>query len=512
MIRPCNKYKYDEQFELKCVLEELNTNNVIIACVVLDKPKRSTLLCCKGACAKYPCEYCESCAVPFVTKAKTNTVIHDRYEIPTQTLTQQLSQLEETQDNPSENEDVINLRESLVSLNSQKEKELDKLRKQLTWPSSTMTGKLRTVDNIREIANAIEDNPELLKSDPDYCKGIKGKSQLLDQPSFNVVKDAPCEYMHLVCLGVVKRMLSMTFKVGENRERKTNRKLSLPKLFNEMMKLIQVAREWSRRCRNLDFGVMKAAEFRNIILFFFTIVIDCIDDGYKKEKQVWLHLAFMVRACVISNDEFRNVDNNDVENACKKFYKLYEETYGQNNCTYSIHVVSHILLIRGNRPLTYKSAFKFESFFSEMRNLFQPGTVSPLKQILQNCYVKRLLEAHHCEKTTFFKPEKIPVQNKKFNPPKENNHLIYTISEDYKIDMYEIIELIDENNFRCKIQGKFNWKTPLTPQYNWADVGVYRIGPISEEIRIIQRTNVKGKVLKVNGYLITCPNNVLHEQ
>ena len=513
IIRPCHKFKYDEQIQLKRVLSDINSNNVIIDCAVLDKPKRSTVLCLKGACAKFPCEYCESCAVPFVTKTKLNTVVEKRYEIPTRALSQQLTQLEEQEDNPSENEEVINLRESLVDLNSQKNKELNKVRKQLTWPSSTMTGDLRTVDKIREIANAIENDPELVKTDPDYCKGIKGKSLLLDQPFFNVVKDVNTEYMHLVCLGVVRRMIELTFNVGENRERKTKRKLSPPQTFNDLIRLIQVPREYGRRCRNLDFAVWKAAEFRNALLFFFPIILTCIPDDCKKEKKVWLHLVFMVRACVLSNDEFRNVNVDDVQYASQKFYQLYEEVYGQNNCTYSIHVTgSHLLQMRGNRPLTFKSAFKFESFFSEMRNLFQPGTVSPLKQILQNCFVKRLLENHHCEKTTFFNTEKKPQEGKKFNPPKENNHLIYTVSEDFKIDMYEIDEIIDSNNFRCKMQGKFKLKIDLTPEYDWSHVGVYRTGPLSEEYEHVKRENIKGKVLKVNGYLITCPLNVLHEQ
>ena len=220
----------------------------------------------------------------------------------------------------------------------------------------------------------------------------------------------------------------------------------------------------------------------------------------------------MIRACVISNDEFRNVDANDVTSACSKFYKLYEQEFGKSNCTYSIHVVgSHLLQVRGNRPLTFKSAFKFENFYSEMRNMFQPGTTSPLKQILQNCFVKRILEYHTCEKTTFFKPEKTPKPGKKFNRPKENNHLIYTINENYETNMFEIVEIIDSNTFRCKVQGKFQMKLSLTPEYNWSDVGVYKVGPVSDEYHVIKRNEIRGKVIKVNNYLITCPNNIINE-
>ena len=103
----------------------------------------------------------------------------------------------------------------------------------------------------------------------------------------------------------------------------------------------------------------------------------CIPDEYKNEKRIWLHLAFAIRACVLPINEYRVVEENQVEAACNKFYNLYEKCYGPINCTYSIHVVaSHLPKIKGNRPLTHKSAFKFESFFAEMRQLFHPGTTS----------------------------------------------------------------------------------------------------------------------------------------
>ena len=370
-----------------------------------------------------------------------------------------------------------------------------------------MTGNLRTVEGILTISNEIENDPEIVKNNPDYCKGIKGKSLLLEQPNFNILNDMPCEYMHLVCLGTVKRMVELNFKVGENRDRKTKRKLTPPQLFNELIKSVKLTREFSRRCRNLDFSVMKASEFRNLLIFFFPIVLDCIEDEYKNDKRVWLHLVYMIRACIIPNNEFRKIDNRQVESACKNFYNLYEKLFGQINCTYSIHLVgSHLLKIRGNRPLPYKSAFKFESFFSEMRNLFHPGSVSPLKQILQNCYVKRLLEPHQCEKKLFFRPQKNNVT------AKEDNSLIYTYTEDGELNIYKIIEKCEGGSFNCNMQGKFKANFPLTPEYNWSEVGVFKIGPVSEETFVVERNSISGKVLQVHGYLITCPTNVLTEQ
>ena len=512
LIRTCDRYKYDEQEQLRQVLEDINANDIIIDCAVFDNLKRSTCRLAKNHAARHPCEYCECGAVTHaVSNQKLVSAIEKDYARQETQVSQELEQLLSSQQ--PEEHDIESLRQQIRSLQKEKQDKIHKTaRKQLTWPASTMNGNLRTIDNIKEIVEEIETNPNVLKNDQDFCKGIKGRSLFLDQPYFHMINDMPCEYLHTVCLGVGKRLVILCFKVGENRERVTKRKLCDPKLFNAQMESIQLPRESSRRGRNLDVGVMKASEYRNIIIFYFPIVINCIEETAEDERRVWLHLAFMIRACVIPNEEFNNIDPKLIESACNKLYILYEELYGAINCSYSIHVVlSHILKIRGNRPLTFKSAFKFESFYGEMRQMFKPRTVSPLKQILQNCYVKRRLEPHHCEKTLYLAPKKTPKPGVKFNPGKESNHLVY-VFKDKKYEIYSIAKQIDQDHFECNVQGKFNLKFHLTPEYDWSKVGCFKIGPLSEETVTIKRSQIMGKVIIVDGNLITFPTNVLHEQ
>ena len=513
VIRTCERFKYDEQEQLKEVLQEINDNDIIIDCAVFDNLKRATCRCAKNHAARHPCEYCECGAVNHaVSNQKIVSIIERDYARQETQFSQDLEELVNSQQ--AEEHDIDNLRQQLEQLQNEKEAKIRKAaRQQLTWPASTMNGTLRTIDGIKEIVNEIETNPNVLKNDPDFCKGIKGRSLFLDQPFFHMIDDMPCEYLHTVCLGVGKRLVILCFKVGENRERVTKRKLSDPKLFNVQMETIQLPRESSRRCRNLDVGVMKASEYRNIILFFYPIVINCIEETAEDERRVWLHLAFIIRACVIPNDEFRNVDQKLIESGSQKLYSLFEKLYGPINCSYSIHVVlSHLLKIRGNNPLTFKSAFKFESFYGEMRHLFKPSTISPLKQILQNCYVKRMLEPHHCEKTLYLAPKKEPKPGVKFNPGKESNHLVYVFNNNQKYEIYSIVKQIDQDTFKCNTQGKFKATFPLTPEYDWSKVGCFKIGPLSEEPVIIKRSQISGKVITVDKYLITCPTNVLLEQ
>ena len=454
-----NKFKCDEQQKIASILEDINSNNLRIHSAVFDKPKRCTALCIMSQSAYYPCEYCECKA-------------------------------------------------QLLTDDQRPEK------KQLVLPYETITAKPRTINSIRQIADRIIENGGPLPRDE--AKGIKGKSHFLTQPHFNMIADVPCEYMHLGCLGVVKRLVSLTFKVGEIRDRVTKRKLSDPNCFNQYIRNVQVVREFGRRCRNLDVSVYKAQEYRNLILFFFPLVIKCIEPTYTEEIKLWYLLVFMMRSCVLPNHEFRNLPDRLIANACDNFYRLFQKLFGKKNCIYSVHVFSsHLLKIRGTMPLTFKSAFKFESFYAEMKNMYVPGTLATTKQILQNCYVKRSIEYHKCEKTIFYDSKKKPEEGKPFVPGLENNSLIYTTDENNNHTMYVIIDLVENNSdaFLCIKQGKFKFNNALTPNIPWTQVGVYKLGPtLNEEQFVVQRDEISGKVLKVDNFLITCPLNVLQEK
>ena len=137
---------------------------------------------------------------------------------------------------------------------------------QIVWPNSTSQGEKRTTTAITRIITEIQENAT--NTQLKDIKGIIGYSPLIDFQNFDFVNNIPTEYLHSICIGLVKRLLELCFNVGDLRTRITNRKLSSTTKFNEIMTCIRVPREFSRRCRKLDFSVLKAQELRNILLFF----------------------------------------------------------------------------------------------------------------------------------------------------------------------------------------------------------------------------------------------------
>ena len=211
--------------------------------------------------------------------------------------------------------------------------------------------------------------------------------------------------MHSIAIGLVKKLLQLCFKVGESRTRITSRKLHEPDTFNTAIMNIKFPREFSRRCRKLDFSVLKAQEMRNIILFMFPLIIESLPKN-SPERKLWLLFAFSIRACIIPNSELLLFPMQEVENCMSEFYTLYESLFGVQNCSYTVHVVcSHLLDIRNNTPLTDTSAFPFEIFYSELRHSYAPGTPNTLKQIFQATLLKRILGHHCCKDSIFYSPK-----------------------------------------------------------------------------------------------------------
>ena len=494
LVRPLKKEYVDNHEEFKKFILDICENDTHIDTLVADNLKRAVLKQCLNHAALYPCEYCFAKGVKFSEK-KSSLVHQDNSK---RVILDKMKKIENLTDSESKKKMTF-YRQILVDIEKH---EKDKSRKFTVWPASTANKELRTKSSILDIVCLIENQDS--DSDPpskDDLKGVVGHSILLDIEYFDFVNDSPTEYMHLVCLGAVKRLTELTFNVGLNRTRITKRKLSSTKKFNYLMSITKSTYEFSRRSRDLDFSVYKAEEFRNLILFFFPHVLSCIEND-AREKELWLYLTFMIRSCTLPDNEYFNINVNQIVLACAKFYKLYEKLFGPSNCTYSIHVLCcHLLQLRQLGPLTETSAFKFESFYSEIRNAFTPGTPGTLKQIFENILLKRSLSGHTCEKS-------IHLSN--YDTAVQCNSLFYTYIND-DVHMYKVLDVID-GEIICNPQGKFVADFNETPELSWSSVGVFKKGATSNDVIKVQEKSIAGKVMKVGEYLITCPENILKEK
>ena len=498
IVRPLGRFKVSNNDHFAKLLEEVE--DFIIEKVIGDNPKRSILRCSKSHNSYYPCEYCFAKGIRVLTtfSQKKMQEMDERIKSQTTEIQNQIRFLESQPQSDMRDENIAVLKKVETEIVS---KNMKKKTHQIVWPHSTSNGKLRTKKDTLVIVNRLG-NGEILS--PDQSKGITGRSHLINLETFDYVKDLPAEYMHVACLGVIKRLVELTFQVGEVRSRVTKRKLTSPSVFNELIADIKVTKECSRRIRDLDFSVYKAQEFRNLGIYFFPVIIQCLEST-DKEIQLWLYLGYMLRASILPNTEYdSNIHEPNIAMSMDKFYSLYERLFGVVNCTYSIHVVcSHLLAMRDENPLTSSSAFSFENFYGQLRRCFVPGTSSTLKQIFKKSMMKNILSKHTCES---------PITITTHESALECNNMIYTF-KDKKYCIYKVVDINNElSKLTCKRQGKYPAKFPTSPMMNWEEVGVFEKGGIMDEVVTVDMSEVSGKVLKVKQYLVTCPNNVLREK
>lgn len=498
ILRPIKKEAVNHHEHFRTVLDAISEENLIIKCVVADNPKRAFMRDSLQHSAKFAYEYCFECGVPYSqTHAGPSSEILKKIQQQKSEIIEQISALDENTDSVK----IQSLNYLVQSLEAaEKIAKKDRPPSNIVWPANTFNGEKRTKEKILAIVEKLEAGENLTHSER---KGIKGRSLLLDLDYFDYVNCMPTEYMHLLSLGVVKRMLELTFTVGETRSRNTKRPLTPAHFFDDLIKNTKVPHEFPRRLRTLDLSVLKAQELRNICLFFFPFITQCLE-GNEKEIKLWEMLAFMARACVIPEEEFSSVNVNSIKYCQKTFYTMYQQLFGEKNCVYSIHVfLSHLLSMRTQGPLTESSAFIFESFYAELRNSFQPGTCSVLKQMMEKVILKRILSHHVCSESLYFRVKDTALEcNSLIYVYESNAHTIYKIKSIHE----------NENQFICNRLGNHAVELPTTNMLNWSSVGFYRKGGLSSLNIIVPKENVSGKVLKVGKYLITCPANILREK
>jgi hypothetical protein len=106
--------------------------------------------------------------------------------------------------------------------------------------------------------------------------------------------------MH-VLKGVVENFMEMTFALakqqGKVRKSRGNRVPTEP--INEALRHAKVPGEVSRTTRDVDKATIKCEELRNYVILLFPLFAEAIGLERKDEYEIWLLLAFLVKAYVI---------------------------------------------------------------------------------------------------------------------------------------------------------------------------------------------------------------------
>lgn len=238
-----------------------------------------------------------------------------------------------------------------------------------------------------------------------------GVSPLLDLPDFGCVTQVPYEYMHLVCLGVMRKMLFLWVKNKKSTQAtgclqnsgrlRPHQILEVSNHLENMKRCISI--EFSRKPRSLvEIDRWKATEFRQLLLYTGPVVLKNVLESDAYYHFLTLHCA--IRILIDSENKKHLIDYAHSLLIC--FVNGFSKLYGKEFVSYNVHGLLHLVEDVNNfGPLDRYSAFQFENYMQKIKKLIKKPE-KPLAQI-----VRRILEKNMSKKKSPGLPLKVTKEH-----------------------------------------------------------------------------------------------------
>jgi hypothetical protein len=259
----------------------------------------------------------------------------------------------------------------------------------------------RCVDEGEWVSRVVHLNLNAAKrSDLDFSQRSDTDHHVYHSPlsnlNFGLVSQVGLDYMHLICLGVVRKLLHLWI-AGPLPTR-------LPKKIKDLSEFLvnirnTVPTEFARKQRSLkDLSRFKATEFRQFLLYIGPGALKGIIPDKHFQHFLQLQAATFILLSEKANMPFFN---NLAKELFRKFVVGMIKMYGKSTAVYNVHSLIHInddALLFGN--LDKISAFPFENYLQTLKKMVR-GQKLQIEQIakrvtemesldIQQNYVKKL--------------------------------------------------------------------------------------------------------------------------
>ena len=189
----------------------------------------------------------------------------------------------------------------------------------------------------------------------------------ISQLSIGLVSQFPLDPMHLVHLGVVKRLIWSWIKGPIANRCRLSSNICQQISASLISCHPYVPREFPRKCRSFDeFERWKATEFRQFILYSGAVVLKG-----KLQDSVYSHfLLFNVAIFCLSSSLFLSTHCDYAGELLKLFVRDWANLYGKDMLVYNVHGLVHLAAdAKQFGPLDSFSAFPFESFLGRLKKI-----------------------------------------------------------------------------------------------------------------------------------------------
>lgn len=200
---------------------------------------------------------------------------------------------------------------------------------------------------------------------------------LLGSTGINLIRDFVLDYQHLVCLGVMKRILYF-LKEGPRECKLSTQQVNL---ISQKLVSCSLPSEIARQPRSLvEVKRWKATEFRSFLCYTGVVAFRS-----QLSKEMYIHflsLVIAVRIMLNASDEFRNENINYAKELIKYFVEAAPEYYGLTFVVYNVHSLVHLHedIEHFRKPLNKISCFPFENHLQAIKKLVRNSS-NPIAQI-----------------------------------------------------------------------------------------------------------------------------------
>lgn len=236
----------------------------------------------------------------------------------------------------------------------------------------------------------------LLRKDDDFLRKIQNEHHrgvsILEKLPIGMVTSFPLDYMHLVCLGVTKKLINLWI-TGKFLGRLNSQQIS--QISTRLLSLQnQVSREFCRKPRGLgEVDKWKATEFRQFLIYSGMYVTK----GVLKEE---IYTHFLTLCCsirVLLSPTFCNKYISYAKELLNYFVNVFPTLYGKAQVSYNVHNLIHLTDdVNRYGVLDTFSAFPFENFMKDIKRMLRKHE-KPLEQIYN-----RVQETRNLKKTMQF--------------------------------------------------------------------------------------------------------------
>lgn len=157
-------------------------------------------------------------------------------------------------------------------------------------------------NSMRNHENMILTTQNVLKTGK-IINGVKGMSPLVGFMHFDLVRSLANDYMHGVCLGVLKNQFDFWFNSNYNKE-EYYIKPKQKRIINQRLREIKPCRFINRRITTMDnHSTFKASQCRNFILYFHPVLSGILKKKYFQHFQLLASSIYTLLKTEISCEE-----------------------------------------------------------------------------------------------------------------------------------------------------------------------------------------------------------------